>query len=417
MAGLLDFGIEDPDQKQAANMGLLSLGLRLMSTPGKFGQALGQSGMGALGDYQQALQQGQAAKMQKLQMQQHQIALQQAQQQQADQERQRAWLQGLQSPQMKASQAALAGGGGPTAANAAAMPKVDPVQQMMFDGVKAGALPLGTYLQSLQKDETPITLAEGAKLITKSGKELASNPKPVQEDDFIKNMRAAGIDPSSPYGQGLIRNWLATKSTHAPAVSVSYGAPVAGQDAAGNPVFFQPAKDGGQPSIIPGVKPEGKAQPVELAKSVAGLKELQNGIATYEKTIDELGGPDPFATGKKRAALQSAFTSLQMGLKNALELGALAGPDISILNGMLVDPTSPRATLIGPTGIKEQANGMKKYLRNRGTAVFEAHKLPVPSEFQSETTAPAGAPMAGTIKDGYRFKGGNPADAKNWEKL
>ena len=37
-------------------MGLLSLGLRLMSTPGKFGQAFGQAGMGALGDVQAVAQ-------------------------------------------------------------------------------------------------------------------------------------------------------------------------------------------------------------------------------------------------------------------------------------------------------------------------------------------------------------------------
>jgi hypothetical protein len=30
---------------------------------------------------------------------------------------------------------------------------------------------------------------------------------------------------------------------------------------------------------------------------------------------------------------------------------------------------------------------------------------------------PAGAPKAGAVMDGYRFKGGNPADQKNWEKL
>lgn len=149
MAGLLDFGIEDPDQKQAANMGLLSLGLRLMSTPGKFGQALGQAGLGSMGDYQQALQAAQAQKMQKLQVQQHQMALQQAQQQQADKEMERNWRQNLPSPQMQANQQALAVGGGPSRANAAQIPTVDPVQQMMFEGVKAGALPFDQYLQTL----------------------------------------------------------------------------------------------------------------------------------------------------------------------------------------------------------------------------------------------------------------------------
>ena len=45
--GLLDYGDLTDDPRQ---QGLLSLGLRLMSTPGKFGQAFGQAGLGAMGD-------------------------------------------------------------------------------------------------------------------------------------------------------------------------------------------------------------------------------------------------------------------------------------------------------------------------------------------------------------------------------
>lgn len=41
-------------------------------------------------------------------------------------------------------------------------------------------------------------------------------------------------------------------------VDVRYGAPVSGVDAEGNPIFFQPNPAGGAPSIIPGVRPEGK---------------------------------------------------------------------------------------------------------------------------------------------------------------
>ena len=37
--------------------------------------------------------------------------------------------------------------------------------------------------------------------------------------------------------------------------SVTYNAPVSGVDASGNPVFFQPTKDGSPPVIVPGVKP------------------------------------------------------------------------------------------------------------------------------------------------------------------
>lgn len=65
--GLLDV-MDDP-----RSMGLLSLGLRLMSTPGKFGTALGQAGMGAMGDYQAAVQTAEQRKFREQQM-----ALQQA---------------------------------------------------------------------------------------------------------------------------------------------------------------------------------------------------------------------------------------------------------------------------------------------------------------------------------------------------
>lgn len=40
--------------------------------------------------------------------------------------------------------------------------------------------------------------------------------------------------------------------------------------------------------------------------------------------------------------------------------------------------------------------------------------MPAPS---AAAPMSSGAPKAGTVQDGYRFKGGNPADPKSWEKL
>ena len=62
MAGLLD-SLDDPQ-----TAGLLSLGLRLMSTPGSFGTALGKSGLGALDDIQQQRAQGMQRKLQGAQL-------------------------------------------------------------------------------------------------------------------------------------------------------------------------------------------------------------------------------------------------------------------------------------------------------------------------------------------------------------
>ncbi len=178
MAGLLDF-TDDPK-----TMGLLSLGLGMLNSKGGNAlTALGQAGPGALDamrqvkmDAQRKQQMEQQQAMQALQMQQAQLALAAAQQQQQDRQRQQDFLQNLPSPQMAANGQALAGGGGPTVANAARVPAVDPMQQLMFGAVKSGALPLTSYLSAMQKEDAPMILSEGARAF-KGGREVAANPK------------------------------------------------------------------------------------------------------------------------------------------------------------------------------------------------------------------------------------------------
>lgn len=122
MAGLLD--LNDPQ-----SMGLLSIGLRLMSTPGKFGAALGTAGMGALGDMQQAQARQQSAKqmdaaerMRALQEQMTMLQLAQAKQQQAAQGKRESYLGSVspsQGPAMPVDMAqALAAGLSPQEASA-----------------------------------------------------------------------------------------------------------------------------------------------------------------------------------------------------------------------------------------------------------------------------------------------------------
>jgi hypothetical protein len=59
-------------------------------------------------------------------------------------------------------------------------------------------------------------------------------------------------------------------------------------------------------------------------------------------------------------------------------------------------------------------NGLKK--RYRGIA-DRAGIDPENVITQETIQPPANAPAIGTIEDGYRFKGGNPADPKNWEEV
>ena len=71
-------------------------------------------------------------------------------------------------------------------------------------------------------------------------------------------------------------------ATHQPGVSVSYGQPVAGVDASGNPVFFQPAKGGGAPSIVPGVVPPKADKALTEAQAKATVFQSQMVAAENE---------------------------------------------------------------------------------------------------------------------------------------
>lgn len=140
MRGLLDLA-DDP-----GSQGLLSLGLRLMSTPGKFSTALGTAGLGAMGDLNSATQAkqrrdllAQEEKSRAFQMLMQQQQMQQIIEQQARQKAiEGAYTGAIRSP----DQQAMAANGGPTvaAANAAPgmMPGID--QQALIQGLlKAGA--------------------------------------------------------------------------------------------------------------------------------------------------------------------------------------------------------------------------------------------------------------------------------------
>lgn len=231
--GLLD-NLDDP-KTQA----LLSLGLGLLNSRGNFGQGVGQAGTQALGAYQSAKQAQQQKAMQDQQMQSHALQQQMLQQQLAesqraatDRQRQQAFLQGLPSPQMQASGAAMAGGGGPTQAAAGRMAPVDPMQQLLFQGVQAGIVPITEYIKSMQKDHSPVKLGAGEALLDpKTFKPLAVNPK---EDATPSAVREYEYAVKQGYG-GTFEQWDVTRKKAGatnigmPKIEVKMGESVAGQ--------------------------------------------------------------------------------------------------------------------------------------------------------------------------------------------
>lgn len=175
MNGLLG-SIDDP-----RTAGLLGLGLRLMSTPGKFGQALGTAGLGAMGDMRQAQASQDQRKRAGLQDQlvMLQLAQAKAQQEAAQQAAARqqaiegAYSGALESP----AQQALAGGGGPTVANATAMQGMQPRlnQNKLIEGLMR-ADPMSAA-KMLTPEKPNFMSVDGAIVQTNA----PGGPKPVYE--------------------------------------------------------------------------------------------------------------------------------------------------------------------------------------------------------------------------------------------
>jgi hypothetical protein len=376
--GLLDnFGGNLDDPKTQA---MLALGLGLLNSRGNFGQGLGQAGTQALGAYgdarkaqqQQAMQQQQMKAQEQamqsgvIQQQLMQQQVQEAQRAAAERARQQQFLQGLQDPR----QAAMAGGGGPTQANAA---RIDPSQRMMFDAVKAGVVPLQSYITSMQKDDSPLTVKEGETLIDR--KTYAPVFKgAMKEDDFVKNMRASGIDPQSPQGQGLMRQWLQKQSTHTPPVNVSvsmdkgFGEAFA-KDAAGSLATSRDKAQGaartiqtldridsaiGGGSVVsgPGATPEMVLRQVGEKLGVTGKSNAE----TLKRTRDVIQGAASLAVdGAAMLAGQGQITEGERAL-----VAKAAGGDITTLTGPEIGQLSKTLRKINGGVISAHQDRLKK---------------------------------------------------------
>ena len=232
--GLLGDSWDDP-----RTMATLQLAAGLLGGGG-FGKAASRG----LSGYQQTMAAAQqeamekqklamAEKMQAAQMQMSQLQIAEMQRQAQERERQQQFLQGLQSPQTVAAGQALAGGGGPTVGNAAAMPKVDPMQEMMFNAVKAGVMPLPTYLQSLHKDNAPIKLGKDDRLLDPVTRKVlvdampdpAKMPAAIQEYEYAKQQGYGGTF------QQFVTDLKKAGATNIgmPKIEVKMGESVAGQ--------------------------------------------------------------------------------------------------------------------------------------------------------------------------------------------
>lgn len=387
MAGLLDIitggWTDDPNQNAAIRQGLLAGAFGAMAGRGSRMQALGQGGLSGLLGYANTLNaQDQRAKDAQL-MAQRELELQSARDQMA---RQRA-MQALPEQFYRSpAQEALSGGGGPTVENARQLEAAKPgfdyqgYAQALAQFDPAASLAMQN---SMRRDATPIKLGAGEKLLDpRSYQSLAENPRADNQSSLGQLISEMQSLPAGDPRRDIYMQAIRKASTHSPAVNVSYGQPVAGVDAKGNPVFFQPDKGGGAPAIVPNVKPAPQNRdtklPAELQRMQIAGDTMEQLLGEYETLLRKHNPRDPLTQMNPavRADMQAVKRNMELQFKELQALGALAGPDVEIMRQAMADPFSAAGAYYGREGLLAQTKRARDLVKQRRQAVLRSQGQP-----------------------------------------
>lgn len=163
----------------------------------------------------------------------------------------------------------------------------------------------------------------------------------------------------------------------------------------------------------------------EAATIVSALddfrREFKN-AGTWDSLKSVAGANTPVNTAYNNAALLAKGEAL-------FNLGVLNGPDLDIIRRTLPDPSTAKGVMTSPANMSIAVDKVIDLLQTRLASREKQLGLPVTdvrgvaNELRATmpggpTQQPTGGPIApGAIEDGYRFKGGNPADKNSWERV
>lgn len=101
---------------------------------------------------------------------------------------------------------------------------------------------------------------------------------------------------------------------------------------------------------------------MQLSGLAGSLKEFKDEIKNNPTT-----GAKWLPTGADTARMQSKYTSLLMGLKDLYTLGALTGPDMSIIESQITNPASWTGKFTTKKGFEEQTQVVEDMLKRSAT--------------------------------------------------
>lgn len=182
-------------------------------------------------------------------------------------------------------------------------------------------------------------------------------------------------------------------------------------DAASGSFIYKPTFDNPQGRVV---KAAGFEKPLgETAKkTLSGVESLNGAISEYLTELKGWGTTDAVRPDK-RASMGTKYNNMMLQAKEAYNLGVLNGPDYQILQSVVTDPASLTGFITSNQALGNQAQELSRIMSKiTAPAVRDSG-----AKAESTQAKPTGkAPMLGQVVDGYKFKGGNPADKANWEK-
>jgi len=223
-----------------------------------------------------------------------------------------------------------------------------------FPGV-AGLMP-GLGIPALQKD---ISAA-----ITKKVAPDEQKPTTLQQ-----NLAAFGVDLKTKEGQKIGLDILSR-----PSVQINQSPDLPTNYMWDNPI----TKTGVVP--IPGSPADPKIKTFadrskKLNESTAKIGQVEQSVSGYRELLTKIG--PTVLPGKEHTELRTAYTDLLLEMKELYNLGVLNGPDLEIMQNLIIDPTSPRAIALqsvsGPDALLSQIDLVERKIesaRNRAKVIY-----------------------------------------------
>lgn len=198
----------------------------------------------------------------------------------------------------------------------------------------------------------------------------------------------------------------------APAISQRPAAPAAPTPPLGTTIMrpsqgqvIPPAAPAGQVPPVQGLQPiiagTGTKPSAEFMKASKQLNDLEGALQDYKGEIKSgkwatpKNIPVPFSdtgiplpTGTDTARIAGKYNSLLMGVKNLYELGALTGPDMSIIERQLTNPASWSGLLTSKGAMNEQITILEDMLTRAKENLSSSYRQTVPAASTAGTSAP-----------------------------